>query len=265
MSRYTLNDLRYLMDRLRDPDTGCQWDIKQNANSIAHLTIEEAYEVVEAIDQNDWSSLKGELGDLLFHVIFYSKLADEQGKFTLDDVINEGVSKLVRRHPHVFPDGLYSKHEGDRPSESAVASQWEAIKSEERQRAGDNGLLDNIPLALPAMVRALKLQKRAASVGFDWSSTRDVLACVRRELDELEAALDDPIAAKDELGDVLFSVVNMSRHLTLNPESALRFANQKFTERIKYIDAQCEGDWHTKSVDDLERLWNEAKALEKMG
>ncbi|MDA9003935.1 nucleoside triphosphate pyrophosphohydrolase [bacterium] len=263
MSQYSVKDLLYLMERLRDPETGCEWDLKQTAQSITPLTIEEVYEVVDAIDHQDWPSLCGELGDLLFHVIFYSQLACEEQYFDFSEVVDTAVNKLVRRHPHVFPKGLYSSHEGNKPDAASVARQWEAIKKAERNQMGQPGLLENIPSALPAMTRAAKLQKRASSVGLDWSSIDGVIACVRGELDELESVLDDRVAASDELGDVLFSLVNLSRHLKLDPESALRGANRKFSQRVMHIDKSCQQNWSSKSADDLADLWREAKDAEK--
>ena len=217
---YSIADLRYLMARLRDPETGCPWDIKQTYATIASHTVEEVYEVVDAIDRNDLSDLSEELGDLLFQIIFYCQLAEEQGEFDFDTVINHITSKLVRRHPHVFPEGtLESSREGTSIDEQQIKRNWEAIKQQERQQKGNSGILDDVPLALPAQMRATKLQKRAASYGFDWPDINGVIDKVKEELDELhhEVNAEDKARQEEELGDLMFACVNLARHLSIDP------------------------------------------------
>jgi nucleoside triphosphate diphosphatase len=266
-SSFGVADLLNLMQRLRDPETGCPWDIKQTYKSITSSTIEEAYEVVDAIEQGDFAHLREELGDLLFQVVFYSQLAREDGHFDFAEVVNSLTAKLIRRHPHVFPDGTLDSsvmtNEGEQTDES-VKQRWEEIKSQERVEKGRVGLLDDVPLALPAMTRAVKLQKRSAQVGFDWPSSEPVMAKLKEELVELEhamAAADDE-AISDELGDVLFSVVNLARHLKRDPEKMLRAANQKFTRRFQFIEQTLSN--RSESIEEvdpmiMEALWQEAK------
>jgi len=232
---YNLDDLLHLMARLRDPQYGCPWDIKQTYKTIVPYTLEEAYEVADAIEQGDFEPLQGELGDLLFQVVYYSQLAREEGRFEFAGVIDSITRKLIRRHPHVFPTGdLYAPLDVPRLSEEQVKLRWEQIKAQERaenaERPEQLSLLDDVPVALPALSRAAKLQKRAAQVGFDWPAALPVLDKVREELDEvLEAMADnDSAAIHDEISDLLFSVVNLARHLKVVPESALGGANAKF-------------------------------------
>src|SRR5690606_21059326 len=204
------------MARLRDPKSGCPWDIKQSYASIAPSTIEEAYEVVDAIEKQDYVHLKEELGDLLFQVIFYSQIGREEGRFDFAGIVSDLVAKLVRRHPHVFPDGSLHSRVADQSSLPAdVKQRWEAIKQEERASKGVKGVLADVPLNLPALTRATKLQKRAASVGFDWDDVQGPIAKVREELLEVEEALatGNQNAIAEELGDLLFAVVNISRFL----------------------------------------------------
>jgi ATP diphosphatase len=270
---YTLEDLLNLMARLRDPQYGCPWDIKQTYASIVPYTLEEAYEVADAIERSDFEHLQGELGDLLFQVVYYSQLAREEGRFEFAGVIDSITRKLIRRHPHVFPTGdLYAPLDTPRLSEDQVKVRWDEIKAQERAEKATQplqlSLLDDIPLALPAMARAGKLQKRAASVGFDWPEPLPVLDKVREELDEvLEAmAQGDGAALADEVGDLLFSVVNLARHLKVDPENALRGANAKFDRRFRFIE-QALRDTHRPvedcSLEELDALWGEAKRQEK--
>ena len=192
--QYSFDDLKRLMSRLRDPQTGCPWDVEQTYRSIAPSTIEEAYEVVDAIERNNLEHLKEELGDLLFQVVFYSQIALEEERFNLDDVVSDLVSKLIRRHPHVFPENtLESRASATRTpeQEAEIKARWEALKREERQAKGQAGLLDDIPLNLSALTRATKLQKRASSVGFDWPSMDGVIEKIEEELDEVKQALKD--------------------------------------------------------------------------
>jgi ATP diphosphatase len=269
---YTLSDLLNLMARLRDPQHGCPWDIKQTYASIVPHTLEEAYEVADAIERGDLDHLQGELGDLLFQVVYYSQLAREDGRFEFAGVVDAITRKLIRRHPHVFPTGdLYASLDLPRLSEEQVKQRWEEIKAQERAEAAaapeQLSLLDDVPTTLPALSRAAKLQKRAAGVGFDWPAALPVLDKVREELDEvLEAmASGDPAAIGDELGDLLFSVVNLARHLKVDPENALRGANRKFERRFRFIE-QALRDTHRPiedcTLEDLDALWGEAKRQE---
>lgn len=270
---HTLEDLLHLMARLRDPQFGCPWDLQQNYASIVPHTLEEAYEVADTIERGDFDHLQGELGDLLFQVVYYSQLAREEGRFEFDGVVDGITRKLIRRHPHVFPTGdLYAPLETPRLSEEQVKQRWEQIKAEERaEKAGapeQLSLLDDVPTALPALSRSAKLQKRAAQVGFDWPDALPVLDKVREELDEvLEAMADnDAEGIADEVGDLLFSVVNLARHLKVDPETALRAANTKFERRFRFIE-QALRETHRPiencGLEELDALWGEAKRQEK--
>jgi nucleoside triphosphate diphosphatase len=260
---YTINDLLYLMQRLRDPETGCPWDITQTYETIAPSTLEEAYEVVDAIEKKDIAHLKEELGDLLFQVIFYSQIAKEEKRFEFDEVVSTLVEKLVRRHPHVFPEGtLQSQVENRHTLSGDVKARWEAIKQEERAAKGVRGVLADVPLNLPALSRAAKLQKRAASVGFDWDDVQGPIDKVREELLEVEEALaqQDLPALEEELGDLLFAVVNISRFMKIDPEQALRKANHKFSYRFEYIEKNLNKPFDQSNIDEMNQLWNRAKS-----
>ncbi|WP_047305659.1 nucleoside triphosphate pyrophosphohydrolase [Pseudomonas fluorescens] len=270
---YSLEDLLHLMARLRDPQYGCPWDIKQNYASIVPHTLEEAYEVADAIERGDFDHLQGELGDLLFQVVYYSQLAREEGRFEFDAVVDGITRKLIRRHPHVFPSGdLYAPLDIPRLDEEQVKARWEQIKAEERAEKSDApqqlSLLDDVPVALPALSRAAKLQKRAAQVGFDWPDALPVVDKVREELDEvLEAMADnDSAAITEEIGDLLFVVVNLARHLKVDPETALRGANAKFDRRFRFIEQALRDTGRPVedcTLEDLDALWGEAKRQEK--
>ncbi len=270
---YQLNDLLHLMARLRDPQHGCPWDLQQNYASIVPHTLEEAYEVADAIQSGDFDHLPGELGDLLFQVVYYSQLAREEGRFDFATVVDAITRKLVRRHPHVFPDGdLYGSPELPRLDEAAIKQRWEEIKAEERAEKAaapeQLSLLDDVPSALPALSRAAKLQKRAAQVGFDWPDALPVVDKVREELGEVLEAMseNDPQAIAEELGDLLFVVVNLARHLKVDPENALRAANGKFERRFRFIEqALREAGRPIESCDleELDGLWGEAKKAER--
>ncbi|APO80573.1 MULTISPECIES: nucleoside triphosphate pyrophosphohydrolase [Pseudomonas] len=269
---YTLEDLLHLMARLRDPQYGCPWDLKQNYASIVPHTIEEAYEVADTIERGDFEHLQGELGDLLFQVVYYSQLAREEGRFEFDGVVDSITRKLIRRHPHVFPTGeLYAPVDTPSLSEAQVKSRWEEIKAEERAEKSQPeqlSLLDDVPAALPALSRAAKLQKRAATVGFDWPAALPVLDKVREELDEvLQAMADgDADALEDEIGDLLFAAVNLARHLKHDPEHALRRANRKFERRFRFIEQALRDSGRPIedcNLDELDALWGEAKRQEK--
>jgi ATP diphosphatase len=279
---YTLDDLLYLMARLRHPDHGCPWDCKQTYRTILPYTIEEAYEVADAIERDDMDELRLELGDLLFQVVFHSQIAREQKCFDFASVVDSLVQKLVRRHPHVFPHGNLRAHflPGQQPDEETVKGQWEAIKAAERAGKGRrpdqdfHSLLDDIPNNMPVLSRAAKLQKRASQHGFDWPSIGPVFHKVAEELEELRQVLCQDAAGseahkqarlEDEMGDLLFACVNLSRFLKVTPESALRCANEKFVRRFQYIEKVLAA--RGESVDEatleaMDRLWEEAKAVE---
>lgn len=261
---YTLDDLLYLMARLRDPQTGCPWDIKQDYASIAPSTIEEAYEVVDAIEKQDFGHLNEELGDLLFQVIFYAQIGKEEQRFDFSSIVSSLVEKLVRRHPHVFPEGTLQSQVSDRHNlPDDIKQRWEIIKQQERAAKGAHGVLDDVPVNLPALSRAAKLQKRAANVGFDWENIHGPLAKVREELIEVEEALEqnDSEHLSEELGDLLFAVVNVVRYLKEDPEAVLRSANRKFEKRFQYIEQQLGDQLKAADIDTMNRLWDEAKTL----
>jgi MazG family protein len=255
-------ELLAIMKRLRNPDGGCPWDLAQNFATIAPYTIEEAYEVASAIEAQDWSALKDELGDLLFQVVFHAQMASEQGLFGFPDVVDAVCAKMVRRHPHVFGDGTAK-------TPSAVTVAWDEIKRREREAkpVKATGLLDDVPRALPALMRAIKLQNRAAEVGFDWPNAGFVTDKIAEESRELAEAASSGDAGKtsEEFGDLLFAMANLARHLKLDPEDALRAANAKFVRRFKVIEAglQAKGKKpEDASLDEMEALWQEAKKAE---
>lgn len=266
-TEYGIEDLRYLMRRLRDPKSGCPWDLKQNFQSLTSHTLEEAYEVVDAIEQDDMSHLSEELGDLLFQIIFYSQLAEEQSQFSFDDIISTITQKLIRRHPHVFPEGTIESSRVSLADAEIVEIKrvWEEIKRQERTDKGVGKTLDDIPLALPALNRALKLQKRAANVGFDWSDIKPVIEKINEEVIELEVEIKrgDKVRMADELGDLLFSCVNLARHLKLDPETSLRGANEKFKRRFESMELLAgKTKIEDHSADQLELLWGKVKRSE---
>jgi MazG family protein len=251
-----------LVRKLRDPETGCPWDLAQNYASIVPHTLEEAYEVADAIQREDKAALKDELGDLLFQVVFYAQLAREEGAFSFADVVAAVTEKMIRRHPHVFGDAQYAT-----VSEQTAA--WENIKALEQ---GDvrSGVLDGIPLALPALTRALKLQRKAARVGFDWSEAASVLAKVREELEEIEEVIAhsaDRDQLQEEIGDLLFACTNLARHRQVDPEAALRAANAKFERRFRGIEARLAETERTPqqaSLNEMDELWEQVKRQEKV-
>src|SRR5690242_13022633 len=252
-----------IMAALRTPGTGCPWDLEQNFATIAPYTIEEAYEVADAIARADLHDLCDELGDLLLQVVFHARMAEEQGAFEFGDVVEAITTKLVRRHPHVFAD------EHGKTAE-AVKGLWERIKAEERAERGEEprtGALAGVPAALPALTRALKLQNKAGDVGFDWNDPRAVLAKIREEADEIEAALDEADAAHagTEVGDLLFAVVNLARHLKADPEGVLRTTNLKFERRFASIERALAARGKSPkdaTLAEMDALWDEAKAAE---
>jgi ATP diphosphatase len=255
-----------IMAALRTPGTGCPWDLQQSFETIAPYTIEEAYEVSDAIARGDLDDLREELGDLLLQVVFHSRMAQEQGAFDFADVVESLTAKLVRRHPHVFGDarGLTPK---------AVEGLWERIKSAERAEKGGGAsggetALAGVPVGLPALTRALKLQAKAGKVGFDWNDPLAVLAKIREEADEIERELaaGDRVAAAAEVGDLLFAVVNLARHLDADPEAVLRVTNGKFERRFTAIEralADRGKTPQTATLEEMEDLWNQAKAAEQ--
>ena len=255
-----IDRLLQVMARLRDPVNGCAWDVEQTFATIAPYTVEEAYEVADAIERGDLDELKGELGDLLFQVVFHARMAEEQRLWAFDDVVRAVTDKLVRRHPHVFADA------GPRTAEQQTVA-WEEIKAEERRGREQHGVLDGVPVGLPALTRAVKLTRRAARVGFDWPSTREVFDKLREEMGELEAEVEAGAADKvrEELGDLLFVIANLARKHEVEPDDALRAANAKFTRRFHHVEAalQAEGrSLQEATLDEMEAKWQQAKAAE---
>lgn len=254
--------LNAIMARLRAPVGGCPWDIEQTFETIAPYTLEEAYEVADAIERKDWTELKSELGDLLFQVVFHARMAEEQGLFVFDDVANAIADKLERRHPHVFGD------EAAKADGVAQKARWEDIKAAERKAKAQHGVLDDVPVGLPALARAAKLTKRAARVGFDWPSTDEVFDKLHEEVAELRAeiAAGDLEKAKGEVGDLLFVVANLARKLGVEPEDALRGSNAKFVRRFSFIEAELAKVGKTPEQSDLaemDGLWDAAKVAER--
>jgi MazG family protein len=252
-----------VMARLRAPEGGCPWDLEQDFRTIAPYTIEEAYEVADAIERGDMGALKAELGDLLFQVVFHARMAEEIGAFDFTAVAEAIAEKMRRRHPHVFGGA------GLRTAAEQMES-WERQKAEERLAKGATSLLDDVPLALPGMTRAVKLQKRAARVGFDWTDIADVLAKLEEETRELAAAAAtrDPDAVEDEFGDLMFVVANVARHLDVDPEAAIRRANEKFRRRFLHIERRLAAAGKTleaAGLEEMEALWTEAKRGERAG
>ncbi|HSH57671.1 MAG TPA: nucleoside triphosphate pyrophosphohydrolase [Halomonas sp.] len=288
--RYGLDDLLTLMAVLRDPDQGCPWDLRQEWDTIVPHTLEEAYEVADAIERRAWDELPGELGDLLFQVVYYAQLGSEEGRFDFHAVVDTLIAKMLRRHPHVFPDGSLASRRPPGVTAEAIESRqapeleninrrWEALKAEERaQRAHKTldtptasaldgtaaSVLDDVPRALPALSRAAKLSKRAAGVGFDWPDARGVIAKIREELDEVEEALAEGSRehAAEEVGDLLFAVTNLARTLKADPEQCLRATNNKFERRFRHVEAALAAAGFSPAEADLatmERYWQAAK------
>ncbi|MCA1907547.1 MAG: nucleoside triphosphate pyrophosphohydrolase [Magnetospirillum sp.] len=251
-----------LMAKLRDPDKGCAWDREQNFATIAPYTIEEAYEVADAIDQGDMAALRDELGDLLFQVVFHSRMAEEEGHFAFDDVARAITDKMIRRHPHVFGDA------GHRDSATQTQA-WEVSKAAERAAKGHDSVLDGVARSLPPMTRALKLQNRAARVGFDWAEAKDVIAKIDEEVAEIKSEIDTDGSfdrLEDEIGDLLFVCVNLARKLEVDPETALKRANAKFTRRFNHIERKLKERGQSPAdvgLDEMEELWVDAKHHER--
>lgn len=265
-----------IMTQLRDKKSGCPWDVKQTMESLTRYTIEEAYEVADAIARGDMGDIKDELGDLLFQVVFYAQIANEQDAFSFDDVAQSISDKLVRRHPHVFGD----TNSGDALSDASLNAQWEAIKAQEKRakKATSNSILDNVPSGMPALMHAQKLQKVCAKVGFDWPEVMPVLDKVREEVDEIAQEIDiasksesaeaggtlppNHNAIEEEIGDALFAMVNLSRHLNVDADTALRKASHKFAARFKGVEqlAREQGtELDTMSLEEMETLWQTIK------
>ena len=251
-----------IMRRLRDPDTGCPWDIEQTFQTIAPYTIEEAYEVADAIEREAWGELEGELGDLLLQSVYHTAIGQEAGHFSFQSVVTNISDKMVARHPHVFGDESRDK------SAEQQTRDWEAIKAAERTAKAQKGALDGVALNLPALLRAVKLQKRAARVGFDWPDTEQVLAKLVEEAGELVEARDTLThdAVVEEMGDLLFVLANLARHLDVDPEEALRKTNAKFTRRFAAIEAALAARGkrpEDSTLEEMDTLWNAAKAQDK--
>jgi MazG family protein len=266
--RYTLDDLLRVMARLRDPETGCPWDVEQSFETIAPYTIEEAYEVGDAITRGDLEALKDELGDLLLQVVYHAQMASELSRFDFGDVTDAITRKMIRRHPHVFKDPSLR-------DEFLTTDLWQRIKDEEKAERNPTDTpsrLDDVALALPALTRAMKLQKRAAKVGFDWPSLVPVLAKAEEEIAELKAAIEETptndkpaMRVTEEFGDLLFVMANIARHLGVDPEAALRDANAKFVRRFQSIEAALAADGRKPedaTLEEMDQLWDEAKATE---
>ncbi|SPJ34652.1 nucleoside triphosphate pyrophosphohydrolase [Kushneria phyllosphaerae] len=270
--RYTLDDLLTLMQVLRDPQQGCPWDVAQHWHSIVPHTIEEAHEVADAIERRAFDELPGELGDLLFQILYYAQFGREEGRFDFHDIVHVLTTKMIARHPHVFPDGhLDSRRQGIPAADvdtSEVGQRWERRKAEERDARAATSFLDDIPLALPALTRAGKLSSRASRAGFDWPDHRGALEKVREELGELEVEIDaghqENMSA--ELGDLLFAVVNLARHLNIDPEQALRGTGKRFESRFRHVESAVRASGQaieSTEIDCLERYWQDAKRIER--
>jgi ATP diphosphatase len=259
-----------IMARLRTPGSGCPWDLEQNFATIAPYTIEEAYEVTDAIARGDLEDLRDELGDLLLQVVFHARMAEEQNAFAFGDVVEAITAKMIRRHPHVFAD------KDGRLAPSDVKGTWERIKAEEKaeraarrptEEISHKSLLSGVKAGQPALTQAMELQRKASTVGFDWNDPRAVLHKIREEADEIEAALDrgDADELRDETGDLLFALVNLARHIGADPDLALRSTNAKFERRFGYIERTLAAQGRSPedaSLDEMDALWNEAKAKE---
>ncbi len=265
MAEYSIQDLLDIMRRLRDPQNGCPWDIKQDFRSIAAYTLEESYEVVDAVETGDLRELPDELGDLLLQVVFHAQMGDEQDLFNFDTVIERICDKMIRRHPHVFADVQHA-------DEQALHAAWEGQKHRERADKSDSritSLMEGVALALPALVRAEKLQRRAARAGFDWHDTAPVLDKIREELDECGEAISgggDKAVLRQEVGDLLFSCVNLARHLGVDAEQALRGCNRKFESRFRFVEQGLHERGLEAAAENnglMESLWQAAKSEER--
>ena len=261
-SATALNRLLGIMARLRDPETGCPWDIQQTMQSLTRYTVEETYEAVDAIERNNPQEIKDELGDVLFQIVFYAQIGQEQGSFDFADIANAISDKMIRRHPHVFAD--------KQVDEQQLSAQWETIKASESQSIRQN-LLDSVPAGLPALMYAQKIQKKCARVGFDWPDIPPVMDKVHEELAEIQQELDaqpvDQQALEEEIGDALFAMVNLARHCNVDADTALRRASLKFTHRFVAVERLAEakrGGLAAHSLEELETLWQHVKRAEKL-
>ena len=256
----SIEKLVWIMSQLRDPNKGCPWDLKQDYSSIVPYTLEEAFEVAEAIENEDFDELEKELGDLLFQVVFYARLGEEEQRFDFSKVVSAICEKLIRRHPHVFADQEFA-------SDEEIKQNWEDEKAKERHdKNQQTSILTDIPKSLPALSQANKIQKRCAHVGFDWDNISDVVDKIKEELDEVEHELAQTPVPQDklseEIGDLLFAVVNLARHVKIDPEQTLRQANRKFSKRFQFIEQHHidnDLDIKTSTLDYLEQLWQQAK------
>ena len=273
--RHDMNDLVTLMQVLRDREQGCPWDLQQDWDSIVPHTLEEAYEVADAIERRAFNELPGELGDLLFQVVYYAQFGAEEQRFDFDDIVDTLTAKMLRRHPHVFPEGTLASRRppgvsAEEVQTQQVNSRWESLKADERaeRAAADTpSVLDDVPRTLPALSRAAKLSKRAARVGFDWPDSKGVIAKIREELAEVEEALaaGDQQHAQEEVGDLLFAVTNLARTLNADPEQCLRTTNAKFERRFRYVEGELSAAQRPlteASLDEMEAHWQAAKVLE---
>ena len=262
--RYNLADLLRVMERLRDPNSGCPWDLQQDFRSIVPSTLEECYELAQAIEHEDYDHVAEELGDVLFQVVFYAQLGREQKRFSFDSIVDTLVDKLVRRHPHVFAGGVIEGRVEHSATVQEVGETWEAIKQREREARAQSGALADVPVALPALPRAQKLQKRAARVNFDWEDTGAVVAKFHEELAELSVAMEegDRSAVDAEMGDLLFTCVNLARHLGLDAEASLRGASGRFEQRFVAMEkaaGEAGRSLDALSASEKEALWEAAK------
>jgi ATP diphosphatase len=262
MTTRPIDRLLAIMARLRDPERGCPWDVEQSFATVAPYTVEEAYEVADAIERDDMAALKDELGDLLLQVVFHARMAEEAGLFGFDDVAAAIADKMERRHPHVFGETRIA-------SAAAQSEAWEAHKAAEREASGRaESVLDGVALALPALLRAGKISRRAARIGFDWPDARAVLPKIAEETGEIEAALDGaagPAALEEEVGDLLFAAANLARKLDVEPETALRRATAKFERRFRAIEELARQRGIGRDLDALESLWQQVKARDETG
>jgi ATP diphosphatase len=267
MNQNSMEELLAIMAKLRDPENGCPWDLKQTFKSIVPHTLEEAFEVADTIENEDYDELKGELGDLLFQVVFYAQLGKEEKRFDFDDIVAGICEKLTRRHPHIFSDKTFA-------TDAEVSANWEREKIKEREKKAQQevSLLENVPHNLPALTRANKLQKRCATVGFEWPDVAGALLKVREEIDEVEEELAakevDKEALGEELGDLFFALTNVTRYLKHDPESILRAANRKFERRFKQVEVMTKEAGRTMEESTLEQmdgLWEEVKVIERGG
>jgi len=264
MPSYTIFDALTVMKQLRDPETGCSWDVKQTFETIVPCTLEEMYEVVDAIDRRDYPHLKDELGDLLLQILFYAQMSDEAQHFNFEQVVDNLVEKLIRRHPHVFPKGdLQPITQQSSLTDKELRANWETIKQSEKPSQNDASVLAGIPLALPAIQRAEKLQKKAAKTGFDWACLSDIVDKLREEIEEFERSVndnDDISAIESEVGDLLFTCVNIARYLHIDAETALRMTNHKFERRFRRVELLV----HEQGLDkptlaQMDLFWDQAK------